>query len=169
MNSLEVATFCARTAAEKRARDILVLDIRQVLGVADYFVIATARNKRQIKAIANALRVGLKEHGVHGLNTEGLGGERWVLLDYVDVVVHLFDPETRTFYDLESLWADAQRVALDLPEAVDELEEDPFADPMAEFPELGVRGDEEAQPPPDDPGLTGSGPEPADEELGRES
>ena len=81
--------------------------------MADYFVLGTARNKRQMKAILEGIRVGLKSHGVRDLHTEGYKSDRWALLDYGAVVVHVFDPEARSFYDLESLWADAPRVPMD--------------------------------------------------------
>ena len=113
MEALAVAKLCAQIAADKRAQDLLIFEIGKLLGVADYFVCASARNKRQLKAIANGIRVGLKEEGVVSLHAEGQGTERWLLLDYGDVIVHLFDPETRAYYDLESLWADAPRVSLD--------------------------------------------------------
>lgn len=110
MESLEIAQACARIAAEKKATDLLILEVGDLLGIADYFVFATARNARQLKAISNQIRVDLKALDVRDLHTEGVGTERWVLLDYGFVVVHLFDAETRAFYDLESLWADAPRV-----------------------------------------------------------
>ena len=112
MNSYEIVQQCARIADDKRAEDVLVLETREISSVADYFLLATARNKRQMKAIAEGMRVDLKQHGVRDLHTEGYGGERWVLLDYGAVVVHVFDAETRGFYDLESLWADAPRLDL---------------------------------------------------------
>jgi ribosome-associated protein len=113
VEALEVAQACARIAADKRATDLLILQIGDLLGIADYFVLATARNRRQIKAISNQIRVDLKVHGVRDLHTEGVGTERWVLLDYGSVVVHLFEPDTRAFYDLEALWADAPRIPVE--------------------------------------------------------
>jgi ribosome-associated protein len=118
VDSLEIAGICARIAAEKRAQDLLLLEMRRISAVADYFLVATARNRRQMSAIADQIRVDLKHLDVRHLHVEGRGSERWVLLDYGGVVVHLFDAETRAFYDLESLWADAPRVPLEkvLPE-----------------------------------------------------
>ena len=107
---MEVVKTCLRIASEKRAQDILILEMKSFLGVADYFVVATARNKRQMSAIADEIRVDLKKREIRNLRAEGYGTDRWVLLDFGDVVVHLFDSETRAFYDLESLWADAPRV-----------------------------------------------------------
>ena len=110
MESLDIARTCARIAADKKASGILILEVRDLTGIADYFVMATARNRRQLKAVADQIRVDLKEQGVHHVQTEGRGSDRWVLLDYGPVVVHLFDARTRSYYDLESLWADAPRV-----------------------------------------------------------
>ncbi len=107
---MELVKTCTQIASDKRAQDILILDMKKFLGVADYFVVATARNKRQMSAIADQIRVDLKKQVSRDLHVEGYGTERWVLLDYGDVIIHLFDPETRAFYDLESLWADAPRV-----------------------------------------------------------
>ena len=84
-----------------------------MLGVSEFFVIATARNKRQMSAIANQIRVDLKQEGMKDLRVEGHGTDRWVLLDFAVCVIHVFDEQTRSFYDLESLWADAPRINID--------------------------------------------------------
>ena len=115
MESLDIARLCARVADEKRAEDILILQTGKVSSVAEYFILATARNRRQMKAVLESIRLELKSLGVRDLHSEGYGGDKWTLLDYGDVVVHVFDADTRSFYDLESLWADAPRVPL--PEA----------------------------------------------------
>ena len=112
MESPEIAQICARLAEDKKATGILILQVGELTSVADFFVLATAKNRRQMKAIADGLRVELKSRGVSDLRTEGRGTDRWVLLDFGSVVVHLFDAATRSYYDLESLWADAPRVAL---------------------------------------------------------
>ena len=129
VDSIDVAKKCAQIASDKRATDLLILEIGPILAVADYFVFATVRNKRQLKAIANGIRVELKEDGVRDIGVEGHGTERWLLLDYGDVVVHIFDQESRAYYDLESLWADARRVELgdlDAPSLAQEAFEDDF-------------------------------------------
>lgn len=113
MSPLEMAQICARIALDKRATDLLILEVGPVASIADYFVLASGRNRRQLKAISNEIRVQLKEQGIPPLHSEGLGSDHWVLLDYGAVVVHLFDPEIRAFYDLESLWADASRIPVD--------------------------------------------------------
>ena len=112
MDSLELARLCADIAADKKCEDVLLLDVTQRTVLADYFLIATARNRRQLRAVADGIAREVTKVGRKPRHVEGTGGERWVLLDLGDVVVHVFDPEARTFYDLESLWADAPRVAL---------------------------------------------------------
>jgi len=106
----EAVQICAHVALDKKATDVLILQVDEVIGIADYFVLATARNKRQLSAIAEQIRIDLKALGGSKDHIEGYGSDRWVLLDFGSIVVHLFDAETRAFYDLESLWADAPRV-----------------------------------------------------------
>ncbi len=109
-NAAELACLCARLADERKAEDILVLNVGPVASFTDYFVIATGRNERQIKAIAEEVTHRVK--GLHGpvLGTEGSAGAGWVLIDLGDTIVHLFSPETRQLYDLELLWGEAQAV-----------------------------------------------------------
>ncbi len=87
-----------------------MLDVRKVTSVADYFVICSASNERQSRAIADGLRAAFKEEGVRELGIEGVNDGRWVLQDFGDVVVHVFHQSQRGFYDLDGLWADARRV-----------------------------------------------------------
>ncbi|MEM9997289.1 MAG: ribosome silencing factor [Bacteroidota bacterium] len=95
---------------DKKAADVTVLDLRGVSGVADFFVLATGTSDVQIKAIADGVRMGVKEAtGELPWHREGYTSLVWVLLDYVDVVVHVFNEEKRAFYDLERLWGDAPR------------------------------------------------------------
>ena len=117
-----LATTIAAHAADKKAIDIVALDLRGVAGYTDFFVIASGNTDRQTKAIHDAVHLGLKQH--HGLlprRVEGLGESRWVLMDYLDVVVHVFTPETRDFYRLESLWGDVPRIDFDPEELASEL------------------------------------------------
>jgi ribosome-associated protein len=116
--SLELATAAARTAAENRGKDIVILDMREVTPVFDYFVLATGTSRRQLHAMSEEIDHKLEdEMGDHRLGVEGYQDSRWILLDYGDVVVHLFEPEAREYYGLEDLWCDARRVPVDLPEA----------------------------------------------------
>jgi ribosome-associated protein len=103
--------LAAEAASDKKAADVLVLDVASTLVITDFFVIASGGTDRQVKAIADAVEDRLREEG--GIKPIGREGERelkWVLLDYGDLVVHVFQPETREFYRLEKLWADAPRV-----------------------------------------------------------
>lgn len=109
--SLQLALTAARVAAENRGRDIAVLDMRELTPIFDYFVIATGTSRRQLHAISEEIdNVLEKELGDKRLGIEGYQESRWILLDYGDVVVHLFDDETRDYYDLEQLWCHARRV-----------------------------------------------------------
>jgi ribosome-associated protein len=103
----ELAAAIAGYAAEIKAEDLVELDLRGVLGYTDYFVICTGRSDRQVKAIHDRILEGMKkDHGVLAQRVEGVAEARWVLLDYLDVVVHVFTPETREFYGLERLWGE---------------------------------------------------------------
>jgi ribosome-associated protein len=109
--SLDLALAAARTAADNRGRDITVLDLRGITPVFDYFVIATGASRRQLHAISEEIdRVLEQEMGDHRLGIEGYTGSQWILLDYGDVVIHLFDDKTRSYYDLENLWSPAPHV-----------------------------------------------------------
>ena len=108
MTSEELATSIAEYAEARKALDIVQLDLRGIIGYTDYFVICTGRSDRQAKAIHDAVHAGLKaEHDLLPRRVEGLGEARWILMDYLDVVVHVFTPETREYYRLEQLWGEA--------------------------------------------------------------
>jgi ribosome-associated protein len=92
---------------------VLVLDLRNVSAVADYFVICSGTSDVQVKAIADAVVEDLKERGVIAWHTEGYAARRWVLIDFVDVVVHVFHAKAREYYMLENLWSDAKRIRVD--------------------------------------------------------
>ena len=95
-------------AADKKAIDLRVLDLRAVCDFSDCFLIATGANERQVQAIAETIERRLRALGERPIAVEGLRTGKWVLLDYADLVVHVFQPDTRTFYGLERLWADAE-------------------------------------------------------------
>jgi ribosome-associated protein len=105
----DLADRAARFALEKKARDVLVLDLRREASVCDYFVIATGESEPQVEAIAERVEAGLVAAGERPWHVEGRRGKTWVLLDYVDVVVHVFLERTRETYMLERLWGDAPR------------------------------------------------------------
>src|SRR5262245_48562623 len=104
------AFLAARIAADNKARDVLVLDMRGITPLYDYFVIGTGSSRRQLHTLAEEIDAGLREAGDRRLGIEGYVASRWIVQDYGDLVVHLFDPEARAYYALEELWADAPRV-----------------------------------------------------------
>lgn len=109
--SLERARAAARVADLNRGRDIAIIDLRELTPVFDYFVLVTGSSRRQLHAISEEIdQVLEKEFGDKRLGIEGYAESRWILLDFGDVVVHMFDEETRSYYDLEHLWAGAKRV-----------------------------------------------------------
>jgi ribosome-associated protein len=97
-------------AADHKARDILVLDMRGITPLYDFTVLVTGDSRRQIHTLAEAIDAALHSEGEDRLGIEGYEASRWVVQDYGDVVVHVFDPETRGYYALEELWADAPRL-----------------------------------------------------------
>jgi ribosome-associated protein len=97
-----------RLAADKKAADVLQLDLRAVLDYTDYFLICSGNTNRQTKAIHDSILEGLKhEHGTLPRRVEGLSRAEWILMDYLDVVVHIFTPDVRAYYRLEELWGEA--------------------------------------------------------------
>ena len=109
MKAKEIAFLGASAASGKKASDVVMLDMRKLTGFTDYFLICTGDTDVQIRAIADAIIGDLKKRKVRALHVEGYEEARWVLLDYGDVVVHIFHPELREFYQLEKLWADAPK------------------------------------------------------------
>ena len=97
-------------AEDKKAVDLVVLDLRKAAGFTDFFVIATGANARQIRAIAEAVEEALLKLKAKPSHTEGYDRSEWILLDYFDFIVHVFAPETRVFYSLERLWGNAERI-----------------------------------------------------------
>ena len=99
-----------RAAEGKKANDLLLLDLRKAAAFTDYFLICSGTNARQIRAIADAILDALAVDGAKPAHVEGYDRSEWILLDYFDFIVHVFAPETRTFYGLERLWGSAERV-----------------------------------------------------------
>jgi ribosome-associated protein len=97
-------------AADNKARDILVLDMRGVTPLYDFFILASGASRRQIHTIAEEIDAALRTEGDERLSIEGYEASKWVVQDYGDIVVHVFDPEAREYYALEELWADAPRL-----------------------------------------------------------
>ena len=110
----ELAGEIARYALDKKAHDVLELDMRGLVGYTDFFVICTGNTERQVKAIHDGVLAGAKhEHGILPRRVEGLGRAQWILMDYLDAVVHVFTPATREFYRLEQLWGEAPARSVD--------------------------------------------------------
>jgi ribosome-associated protein len=110
-SSLPLQVDRAVTAAEdKKAEELVVLDLRKAAGFTDYFVICSGTNPRQIRAIADSIIETLAALGTKPAHLEGYDRSEWILIDYFDFIVHIFTPETRLFYGLERLWGSAERV-----------------------------------------------------------
>ncbi len=115
---MDLALTAARVAAETRGTDVHVRDLRELTEVFDYFVVATVSSRRQMHAMADEIEQVVKRE-LHDVKRGGEGYEegRWIVLDYGDVVVHLFDPEARGYWDIEHLWSDAKRVPVPATDA----------------------------------------------------
>lgn len=119
LSSVELAGEIAHHALEKKAIDVVELDMRGLVGYTDFFVICTGNTDRQVKAIHDGILAGIKqEHGRAPRRVEGLGRAQWVLMDYLDAVVHIFTPATRDFYRLEQLWGEAPARQIDTDDTV---------------------------------------------------
>jgi len=109
--SRDTAIAAALAAASKQANDVVILDVHGLIVITDYFVIATGSSDRQVKTIVDEVETALRDRDRKPVRREGETDGRWVLLDYVDVVVHVFAEAERDFYDLERLWLDAPRLS----------------------------------------------------------
>ena len=114
--AVELATAAAEAAADKLAKEIIALDVSDQLVITDAFVVASAENDRQVRAVVDAIEDRLRELGAKPVRREGLKEARWVLLDFAEIVVHVQHAEDRQFYALERLWKDCP--VIDLPEHV---------------------------------------------------
>jgi ribosome-associated protein len=106
-------TLAIEAAADKKANDLAVLDLRKATGFTDFFVICSGTNPRQVRAIADSVMEALAATGAKPAHVEGYERSEWILVDYFDFIVHVFAPETRTFYGLERLWGNAERIEVD--------------------------------------------------------
>jgi ribosome-associated protein len=112
MDAKKLAQLCRELAENKKAEDIVVLDVSKLSTVTDYFVIATGTSEPHLRAIENELLDRLQEeHKLKPLHTDGVSGGQWIVADFFDVIVHIMKPEARALYDLEGLWSDATRLA----------------------------------------------------------
>jgi ribosome-associated protein len=112
-NALAFAQRAAQVAADNKAQDVVLLDLRGVTDMTDFFLIASGTSDTHVRAVGEHIMAELKKEGFPVHHVEGLEKGRWVLLDFVDFVVHVFHPTLRNFYQLERLWADAQEVRLE--------------------------------------------------------
>jgi len=110
-------TLAAKVAYEKKAADVVALDLRAVQAFTDFFFICTGQNARQVKAIADAIEMALAKDGQKPAHVEGYDRANWILLDYFTFIVHVFAPDARAFYDIERLWGSAGRVGIPDPAA----------------------------------------------------
>ena len=108
----DAVTIAAQAAADKKATDLVVLDLRKAASFTEYFLICTGASTRQVQAISDAVEDSLRKSGKRPLHIEGYSSAEWILLDYGDFIVHVFSAASRRFYDLERLWRDAKRAEL---------------------------------------------------------
>ena len=109
-DSVPALDLYIKAVSEKKAQDLVVLDVRGLTDIADVFIICSGRSNRQVNAIADAAVASLKKHKIKPLSVEGTREGHWVLLDYGHVIIHVFYEPIRKFFDLEGLWADAKRI-----------------------------------------------------------
>jgi len=111
-DSMGKALLCADAALNKNALNLVILEIGKLSSLADYFIICSGRSDRQVQGIAYSIEESLKKEGIYALGIEGFSEAKWILLDYNDVIIHVFYDPIREFYDLEGLWDDAPRVEM---------------------------------------------------------
>jgi ribosome-associated protein len=111
-DSRERALLCVNASLEKKAKDLIILNVSEISAFADYFILCSGTSDRQVRAVAAAIQENLKKARIMPLGVEGEAAGRWILLDYDDVILHVFLESVRTFYDLERLWSGAQRMAV---------------------------------------------------------
>lgn len=113
LSTLDIAKLCASAADDKKAGDIIILEVAKLTSFADYFVICSAPSDRQVQAITNNVQDVLREHGMRALGIEGMETSSWVLADFGDVIFHCFTDAAREYYDLEGFWIDAPRISFE--------------------------------------------------------
>jgi ribosome-associated protein len=111
-SSRQRALLCINASLEKKAKDLIILKVKELSAFADYFIIASGTSDRQVRAIATAIQENLKKAEILPLGIEGEAAGQWILMDYNDVIIHIFLDTVRTFYDLERLWSEAPRMTV---------------------------------------------------------
>ena len=110
INGKERVLLCVNASLKRKAKDLIILNVKELSSFADYFIICSGTSDRQVQAIAESIQENLKENGILPLGIEGERIGKWVLMDYEDIIVHIFYEPIREFYDIERLWADAPRM-----------------------------------------------------------
>ena len=110
LEGIEIARKAVEAAGEKQASDIVLLDVSKICTFADYFVVCSGESERQLKAIGDEIEQTLKKHGARSIHQEGTSSSGWLLYDYGDVLIHIFAPAERDFYQLDELWSQATQV-----------------------------------------------------------
>lgn len=113
MNTIDNVKKIISALEDKKAENIQIIDINEISSVADYFIIANGTNRSQVQALADNVSEKLAKDGVYSKQTEGYQTANWILIDYTDIVVHIFDKESRGFYDLERIWRDGKVLPLE--------------------------------------------------------
>ena len=113
MKALEKVKICGMLAEEKKAQDVVIMELNDLTDVADYFLVASGTSERHVRTIADSVEAGMKERGVKPYSVEGNRDGRWVIIDYQNVIVHIFLEQLRDLYDLESLWIEAKKFRIE--------------------------------------------------------
>ena len=119
MDSFEKMQLCAGFAHEKKAQHLVVLDVKEQSAFTNYFIICSGSSTRQVQAVAENVELMMKNQGLRARGSEGMKNGRWVLLDYDDVIIHVFHEEDRAFYDLENLWQNCPRIVCEYADVPD--------------------------------------------------
>lgn len=110
MESIKLSDLILSALKERKAFDIVRINVEEKTSVTDYFIVASARSSTQVKSLAEHVEAQVEKHGVRALRKEGISDARWIVLDFGDVIVHLFNDETRLFYHLERLWGEGEKI-----------------------------------------------------------
>jgi len=110
LDSLEKSFACARMIYDKKGKNLEILELKNISPLSDYFIVCSGTSDRHVKALANHIEISMKEKGSFPLGIEGLREGKWVLMDYDDIIIHIFQEDDRGFYDLENLWLDCPRI-----------------------------------------------------------
>ena len=140
------ACLAAKVAADNKGKDILVLDLRGITPMFDYFVLSTGSSRRQVHTIVEETDAALRNVGDTRMSVEGYDTSKWIVQDYGDVLTHTFDPDTRDYYKLEELWADAKRIDWERefdPESIAQDAEEADDDELEDDDEVDVEGEED--------------------------